>query len=69
MQTVRQGAHFFAALRPGQRQQLANMYDHIDQFGTANFNNDVLEMLTGEASTSYGEFATELATAASDFES
>lgn len=56
-----QGSHFFAALMPVQRQQLANMYDHIDQFGTAYFNNDVLEMLTGEASTSYGAFAGELA--------
>jgi uncharacterized protein YbjT (DUF2867 family) len=60
-----QGSHFFASLSPDQRQQLANMYDHIDQFGTAYFNNDVLEMLTGEASTSYRDFAKELATAES----
>ena len=44
-----------------QQQQLANMYDHIDRFGTAYFNNDVLEMLTGEVSTSYHDFARELA--------
>ncbi len=56
-----QGSHFFASLTPEQRQQLANMYDHIDRFGTAYFNNDVMEMLTGEASTSYAEFAKELA--------
>jgi uncharacterized protein YbjT (DUF2867 family) len=60
-----QGSHFFASLSPDQRQQLANMYDHIDRFGTAYFNNDVLEMLTGEASTSYRDFAKELATAES----
>jgi hypothetical protein len=36
------------------------MYDHIDQFGTAYFNNDVLEMLTGEPTTSYNEFAKRL---------
>ncbi len=58
-----QGSHFFASLTPEQRQQLANMYDHIDRFGTAYFNNDVMEMLTGEASTSYAEFAMELASA------
>ena len=57
-----EGSHFFAALDPGQRQQLVNMYDHIDQFGTAYFNNDVMEMLTGEPATSYLEFAKELAT-------
>jgi len=56
-----EGSHFFASLTPAQRQQLANMYNHIDQFGTAYFNNDVLEMLTGEPSTSYSEFAEELA--------
>lgn len=56
-----EGSHFFAALAPAQRQQLANMYDHIDRFGTAYFNNDVLEFLTGEASTSYHQFANELA--------
>lgn len=55
------GSHFFSSLTAGQRQQLANMYDHIDQFGTAYFNNDVLEMLTGETSTSYHAFAHELA--------
>jgi uncharacterized protein YbjT (DUF2867 family) len=56
-----EGSHFFASLTPAQRQQLANMYDHIDQFGTAYFNNDVLEMLTGEPSTSYRTFTEELA--------
>lgn len=56
-----EGSHFFASLTPAQRQQLANMYDHIDQFGTAYFNNDVLEMLTGEPSTSYRDFTEELA--------
>lgn len=56
-----QGSHFFSSLSEGQQQQLANMYDHIDRFGTAYFNNDVLEMLTGEVSTSYHDFARELA--------
>ena len=56
-----QGSHFFAALGPDQQQQLANMYDHIDHCGTAYFNNDILEMLTGEPSTSYQAFAEELA--------
>lgn len=56
-----EASHFFAALAPAQRRQLANMYDHIDRFGTAYFNNDVLEFLTGEASTSYRQFANELA--------
>jgi len=56
-----EGSHFFASLTPAQRQQLANMYDHIDKFGTAYFNNDVLELLTGEPSTSYRQFAEELA--------
>jgi uncharacterized protein YbjT (DUF2867 family) len=55
------GSHFFAALGSEQRQQLANMYDHIDQFGTAYFNNEVLEMLTGEPATPYRAFAEELA--------
>lgn len=55
------GSHFFASLSSVQRQQMANMYDHIDQFGTAYFNNDVLAMLTGVPTTSYGEFAEELA--------
>ena len=54
-------SHFFSSLTAGQRQQLANMYDHIDRFGTAYFNNHILEMLTGEAATSYDAFADELA--------
>ncbi len=58
-----QGSHFFASLSPAQRQQLANMYDHIDQFGTAYFNNEMLEMLTGEPTTSYDAFASQLAAA------
>ena len=56
-----EGSHFFAALDPRQQRQLVNMYNHIDQFGTAYFNNDVMEMLIGEPSTSYLEFAKELA--------
>lgn len=56
-----EGSHFFASLAPAQRQQLANMYDHIDRFGTAYFNNEVLEMLSGEPSTPYSAFAEELA--------
>lgn len=52
---------FFASLEPGQRQQLANMYDHIDRFGTAYFNNDVLSMLIGGQTTSYSQFIVELA--------
>ncbi len=55
------GSHFFGSLTADQRRQLASMYDHIDRFGTAFFNNDVLEMLTGEPATTYGEFAEELA--------
>ena len=53
-------SHFFSNLSKNQLQELSNMYDHIDQFGTAYFNNDVLEMLTGEPSTSYNEFAKRL---------
>ncbi len=56
-----QGSHFFASLTPAQRQQLGNMYAHIGRFGTAYFNNQVTEMLTGEPTTSYCEFAQELA--------
>lgn len=52
-----QGSHFFSSLSIDQQQELANMYDHIDRFGTAYFNSDVLELLTGEPSTSYEEFA------------
>ena len=57
------GSHFFSSLASEQRRQLANMYDHIDRCGTAYFNNEVLEMLTGEPSTSYDAFARQLATA------
>lgn len=56
-----QGSHFFASLTAAQRQQLANMYEHIDKYGTAYFNNDALKMLTGEPTTSYPAFADELA--------
>ncbi|NNE85625.1 MAG: NmrA family NAD(P)-binding protein [Alphaproteobacteria bacterium] len=56
-----QGSHFFASLTAAQRQQLANMYEYIDRYGTAYFNNDVLQMLTGEPTTSYQAFADELA--------
>lgn len=56
-----QGSHFFASLTPAQAQQLTNMYAHIDQCGTAYFNSDVLELLTGEPATSYRAFARELA--------
>jgi len=53
-------SHFFSSLSKNQLQELSNMYDHIDQFGTSYFNNDVLEMLTGEPTTSYNEFAKRL---------
>ncbi|MBC92389.1 MAG: hypothetical protein CMM38_01985 [Rhodospirillaceae bacterium] len=53
-------SHFFSSLSKNQLQELSNMYDHIDQFGTAYFNNEVLEMLTGEPSTNYYEFAKRL---------
>lgn len=54
------GSHFFASLTAGQRRQLANMYDHIDQFGTPYFNSDVLEMLTGVPTTSYSDFISKI---------